>query len=276
MARSGVVVETMPVDSNGLLTAEAVAASLDDQTVLVSIMTANNEVGTIFPVLEIATCCDERNVIFHTDASQAVGKIPIDMSNSHIDMLSLSGHKIYAPKGIGALIFRSSPKLRKLNPQMDGGGHERGFRSGTLNVPSIVGLGMACEIAREQLEEDHRRIMAMRGRFESLLMQRIPEISINAGGAKRMPHISNVAFLGVSAESLLIALDGIAASSGSACTSQSFKPSHVLQAMNIPEQVQLGSVRFSFGRPTTLADVDQAVEEIVEKVGALRDLSSPI
>ena len=212
--------------------------------------------------------------MFHTDASQVVGKIPIDLEASSVDLLSFSGHKLYGPKGIGVLILRKRKKLPRLLPLIDGGGHEHGLRSGTLNVPAIVGLGKACEIAAEELPQEISRVKALRDQFESLLMARLSNIRINGDATHRLPNVSNLAFLGVDAEGLMLALEKVAASTGSACTAASLEPSHVLRAMHLSDEQQISSVRFSFGRQTTLAEVHEAAEEVVRTVKALRALSS--
>jgi cysteine desulfurase len=273
LGNEGVAITILDVDSRGIVQPDDVRRAIRPDTAVVSIMAANNEVGTIQPIGEIAAVCQQAGVVFHTDASQAVGKIPLDFGRSQIDLLSLSGHKIYGPKGVGALVFRRGPKLRRLHPMIDGGGHERGFRSGTLNVPAIVGLGSACEIYVTELPIEQRRIEGLRDTFESILKERLPSIIVNAERALRLANVSNVAFLGIDAESLVLALDEVAASTGSACTAASLEPSHVLRAMKMPEVQQLASVRFSFGRPTTLQEVREAADEIVAKVNALRALA---
>ncbi len=269
----GVETTVLPVDAEGLVDPADVRSALRTETVLVSVMTANNEVGTLQPVNEIAAICQEADVAFHTDASQAVGKITIDMEGDQIDLLSVSGHKLYGPKGIGALIFRRSPKLRKLIPLIDGGGHERGLRSGTLNVPAIVGLGTACEIAAATLEEERDRLERLRDGFEKALMDSLPDVLVNAAGSPRLPTITNIAFLGVDAESLLLSMGDVAASTGLACTAASLEPSHVLRAMRLPPERQMSSVRFSLGRPTSQVDILHAVASIVRNVTILRQLS---
>lgn len=268
LSQEGMEVTILEVDARGAVQPEDVARAIRSHTALVSIMAANNEVGTIQPIEEIAAVCTKAGIVFHTDASQSVGKIPMSLENSHVDLLSLSGHKFYGPKGVGVLIFRRSAKLRRLHPLIDGGGHERGFRSGTLNVPSIVGLGSACEICSRELPTERKRIEELRDTFESLLQTRLSGVVVNASSADRLPNVSNVAFLGVDAESLVLAIEKVIASTGSACTSASLEPSHVLRAMKMPEEQQNASVRFSFGRPTTLDDVHEAVDDIIGKVNA--------
>jgi cysteine desulfurase len=222
---------------------------------------------------DIGQICERAGIAFHTDASQAVGKVAINMENCHVDLLSVSGHKLYGPKGVGALAFRRGSKLKRIVPLIDGGGHERGIRSGTLNVPAIVGLGRASEIARLEMSQDAERIGHLRDEFETSLQTLLPRTFVNGRERPRLPNISNVAFLGVDAESLLLALDSIAASTGSACTAASLEPSHVLKAIRLPEERQLSSVRFSFGRPTTVDEIAESVDLIVRTVQALRELS---
>lgn len=269
----GVNVTVLEVDSNGLLSPETVKKALLPETALVTLMTANNELGTLTPLKEIGEICEQFGTIFHTDASQAVGKIPVDMIGLRIDLLSISGHKLYGPKGVGALAFRRGTKLKRLIPLIDGGGHERGMRSGTLNVPAIVGLGRACELARLEMNEEGERLRRLRDRFEKTLTELLPDTHINGLHSSRLPNISNIAFLGVDAESLLLALDRIAASTGSACTAASLEPSHVLQAIRLSGERQLSSVRFSFGRQTTNEEINDAINLIVNTVQSLRELS---
>lgn len=273
---AAIEVTVLGVDGNGFVRPSDVAGAIREDTALVSVMWANNEIGTIMPVREIAQVCTERRVIFHTDASQAVGKIETDCGSCDIDLLSISGHKLYGPKGIGALVFRKSAKIPRLAPLIDGGGHERGMRSGTLNVPAIVGFGAACDIASREMGDESRSVSAMRDMFETALTSRLENIRINACEAPRLPNVSNIVFRGVDAESLLIALDRVEASTGSACTSAALEPSHVLRALGIPPEWQRSALRFSFGRQTTEAEVRYAVEEIVRCVSSLRDLNTSL
>ena len=273
LEKEGVQVTVLDVEPSGTLSPEVVERAIQPNTVLVSLMAANNELGTLLPIKEIGAICHKAGITFHTDASQATGKISIDMADSQLDLLSVSGHKLYGPKGIGALAFRRGPKLRRLTPIIDGGGHERGMRSGTLNVPAIVGLGEACEIARHEMAEESERIRNFRNEFEASLMARLPRTHLNGAESPRLPNLSNIAFLGVDAESLLIAMDRIAASTGSACTAASLEPSHVLKAIRLPEERQLSSVRFSFGRQTTVIETRDAADLIVASVRSIRELS---
>ena len=226
-----------------------------------SLMAANDETGTLLPYLEIdSSCCDKAGIVFHTDASQVVGKIPIDLEASSVDLLSFSGHKLYGPKGIGVLILRKRKKLPRLLPLIDGGGHEHGLRSGTLNVPAIVGLGKACEIAAEELPHKISRVEAYRDQFESLLMARLSNIRINGDATHRLPNMSNNAFLGVDPEGLMLASKRWLPVAGSACTAASLEPSHVLRARctYLTNNRFHGCGLFSFGRQTTLAEVHEA------------------
>jgi cysteine desulfurase len=273
LRRDGVDVTVLDVDSTGFLSSESVESALTPETVLVTVMAANNELGTLTRMRDIGQICERAGIAFHTDASQAVGKVAINMEDCNVDLLSVSGHKLYGPKGVGALAFRRGSKLKRLVPIIDGGGHERGMRSGTLNVPAIVGLGRASEIARLEMSQEGQRIRRMRDEFESLLLASVPKTYVNGSECPRLPNISNIAFLGVDAESLLLALDRIAASTGSACTAASLEPSHVLKAIKLPEDRQLSSVRFSFGRQTTADEVNEAVELILGTVPILRELA---
>jgi cysteine desulfurase len=273
LRREGVEVTLLDVDRNGRVDPKAVEAAIRPQTALVTLMAANNELGTLTPLQEIGTICGMAGVAFHTDASQAVGKVPINAKELGLTLLSVSGHKLYGPKGVGVLVFRRESRSKKLTPLIDGGGHEGGMRSGTLNVPAIVGLGMACEIAAREMAEDAARIRGLRDEFESALLAEIPNVFVNGGDGARLPNISNIAFTGVDAESLLLALDGIAASTGSACTAASIEPSHVLKALNLVDDRQRSSVRFSFGRQTTGEEVRRALDLIIPTVLSLRMLS---
>ncbi|UCH64142.1 MAG: cysteine desulfurase NifS [Fidelibacterota bacterium] len=262
----------LPVDEYGAVSPESAADVITDDTALTTIMLANNEVGTIQPVQEIAGIARERGIVMHTDAVQAMGKIPVDVQQLGVDLLSLSGHKVYAPKGIGALYIRRGVKVA---PLIYGGHHERTRRAGTENVPAIVGLGKACELARKELDNGITRLAALRDRLEEGILSHIPDVQLNGHPENRLPNTLNVNFSSIEGESLLMNLDllGIAVSAGSACTSGASEPSHVLTAMGIsPEQSQ-GSIRFSLGLGTTEADVDATVKALIEIVGRLRELS---
>lgn len=269
LQRRGWDVTILPTDHAGRVTAAQVAAACRPDTSLVSIMWANNETGVIQPVREIGALCRERGVLFHTDATQAVGKLPIDVSADGVDLLSLSAHKLYGPKGAGALYVRKGVPL---SIQMDGGGHERGMRSGTLNVPGIVGLGAACAAAREELPSEAPRLAALRDRLERGICDRLDGVTVNGGGdgVPRLPHCCNLSFAGVDGAALLGGFDEVCVSSGSACTAAVKAPSFVLRAMGVPEELALASVRYSLGRMTTEKDVDRAIEKTVELVKRLR------
>lgn len=273
LRREGVAVTLLDVDADGRVDPADIETAIRPGTVLVTLMAANNELGTLPPLLEIGAICDSAGVAFHTDASQAAGKVPINATDLNLTLLSVSGHKLYGPKGVGALVYRRELRSKRLTPMIDGGGHEGGMRSGTLNVPAIVGLGMACEIAVREMAQDAARVRGLRDAFESALIAGIPNVFVNGGAGPRLPNISNIAFAGVDAESLLLALDGIAASTGSACTAASIEPSHVLKALNLTEDRQRSSVRFSFGRQTTGEEVRRALDLIIPTVLSLRMLS---
>ncbi|MER2607306.1 MAG: cysteine desulfurase NifS [Siculibacillus sp.] len=268
----GYTVHVVPVDGRGLLDIAAYEAALSDKTAVVSIMWANNETGTIFPVAELAELAKEVGAVFHTDAVQAVGKIPIDLKATAIDMLSLSGHKLHGPKGIGALYVKRGTRFRSL---FKGGHQERGRRAGTENTPGIVGLGKAAELALLHMTEENTRVPALRDRLEKGLLQRIPNAFVTGNPAERLPNTANIAFEYVEGEGILLLMnrEGIAASSGSACTSGSLEPSHVLRAMNIPYTAAHGAIRFSLSRDTTDADVDRVLEVMPGIIEKLRGMS---
>ena len=270
LSSQGLDVTVLPVDSGGQISLNDLRNAIRPETVLVSIMAANNETGTIQPFRDIGAICKERDVIFHSDATQAVGKIPVNVQADGVDLLSLSAHKIYGPKGVGALYIRKKNPRVRLTAQNDGGGHERGFRSGTLNVPGIVGLGMACQIAGEGMARECARLSGLRDRFEFALAQRISPVVINGSRTSRLPHVANLSFPGVDGMSLLNALDDIAVSSGSACSSASMQASHVLRAMSISEELTHSSLRFSLGRFTTDQEIDQVIEKFSTLIPALR------
>jgi len=268
LERQGFAVTYLPVESNGLLDLDTLDAALTDETILVAVMGANNETGVLQPLSEIAERVRARSILFMTDATQAVGKIPVSVS--HADLLVCSGHKVYGPKGVGALyVRRRHPRVRLL-PLVDGGGQERGLRGGTLNVPGIVGMGKALEIAHAERTTDAARLEALRDRFEAALLDYLPEVQVNGQTAPRLPQTANVAFRGVEAAKLVLALRDLAVSTGSACTSGSGKPSHVLKAMGLPDEDALASIRFSLGRFTTADEIDYAIEHVVAAVEKLR------
>lgn len=273
LEKQGFQVTYLAPDKTGRVTAADVAAALRPDTILVSLMWANNEVGTIHDVRNIGALCHEKGVLFFTDATQAVGKIPVDVEADHVDLLCFSGHKLYGPKGVGALyVRRKNPRVR-LVAQMDGGGHERGMRSGTLNVPGIVGLGAACELARQEMASEAERAIQLRDRLEQRIASRLDFVHFNGNREHRLPGCLNLSFSYVEGESLLMGINDIAVSSGSACTSASLEPSHVLRAMAVGDELAHSSVRFGIGRYTTQADVDYAADKLVEVVGRLREMS---
>ncbi|MCL5236322.1 MAG: cysteine desulfurase NifS [Nitrospirae bacterium] len=272
LARKGYRVTYIPVDSKGRLNMDAFYKALDDDTAIVSVMYANNETGVIFPVEEIGTVLRERDILFHTDAVQAVGKIPLDTRTLPIDMLSLSGHKLHAPKGIGVLYVR---KGTRFYPYIIGGHQEHGRRAGTENIASIIALGKACELAAENLETEGTYLSRLRDKLEAALLRRSPDARINGDTEHRLPNTTNISFEYVEGEAILLRLDeyGICASSGSACTSGSLEPSHVLRAMGVPFTAMHGSIRFSLSRYNTEEEIDKVIETLPPIIKELRMLS---
>jgi cysteine desulfurase len=272
LEKQGVSVTYLPVDQDGLIDMEHLQGALRPETVLITIMHANNELGTIQPLEEIGRIAKEADVYFHTDAVQSAAKIPIDVNQFQVDLLSLSGHKLYAPKGIGALYVRGGTRLRQL---LYGGHHQRGVRPGTENVAGIVGFGKAAEIARKSLANDATRLGALRDQLEHGLLHRVPHSRINGSRAPRTPNTANLVFPGVEGEALLIALDlkGLACSTGAACSSGAVEPSHVLTAIGLPAEEARASLRFSLGRHTTQTDIDFAIKVVPAAVAQLRQLS---
>ncbi|MGH7805651.1 MAG: IscS subfamily cysteine desulfurase [Candidatus Binatia bacterium] len=273
--RGLVHVTRLPVDREGLVDPDAVAKAIGPRTVLVSIMLANNEIGTIQPFAEVGRVAKDKGVLFHSDATQAVGKIPVDVASAGIDLLSLSAHKLYGPKGAGALYVRSREPRVRLAAQMDGGGHERGLRSGTLNVPGIVGLGRACELAAAEMETEGARLRILRDRLRERILAEVDETTVNGpDDAHRLSGNLNLAFGYVEAESLLMGLaDDVALSSGSACTSATLEASHVLKAISVPDDLAHGSIRFGLGRWNTVEEVDTVAARVTAEVSRLRALS---
>jgi cysteine desulfurase len=273
LEREGLRVTFLPVDRHGQVTPEQLAAALTDETILVSIMMANNEVGTLQPISELARVCKERGVLFHTDAAQAAGTLPIDVEAMGIDLLSLSAHKMYAPKGVGALYVRNRNPHVRLEPIQDGGGHERGMRSGTLPVPLIVGFGKACELCRQEMEEQAPRLRGLRDRLRDGLQQRLSGTSVNGHPSERLPGNLNMSFAHVQGEALLMALRDVAISSGSACTSASVEPSYVLRALGVGDALAHSSLRFGVGRFNSEEEIDYVIGEVVRVVERLRAIS---
>jgi len=277
LATQGFAVTYLPVDKHGCLTASAVAAAIrrgaegtTDRTILVTLMGANNEIGTIHPFNEIGIVCRSAGVVFHIDGAQCVGKIPFDVRLANADLVSISAHKIYGPKGIGALYVRQGEPKLKLSPQMHGGGQENGLRAGTLAVALIVGLGKACAVCKEDMGEENDRLLGLRGRLETTLLTKLDACKINGHAERRLPGNSNISFLGVDGELLMLALKDIALSSTSACSAKSPKPSHVLTAIGLADDTAFASLRFGIGRFNTAEEVDFAVEKVAATVLKLR------
>ncbi len=275
LEKRGCRVSVLPVDSEGCLRMADLQRVLDsvEKPVLVSILFANNEIGTLQPIDEIGALCHERGVLFHTDAAQAVGKVPVDVNRSNIDLLSISGHKIYGPKGIGALYVRRRNPRVELAEQMHGGGHEKGLRSGTLNVPGIVGLGVACEIAGTEMEAESARLSALRDGLQAKLLASLERVRVNGSQEHRLPGNLNMTFEGVDSETLMMGVKEVALSSGSACTSAKIEPSHVLRALGLDEEAAHSSIRIGLGRFNTAEEVDYVAERVADVVRKLRELS---
>jgi len=273
LERKGYRVTYLPVRANGLVDLNRLQDALTDKTILISIMAANNEIGTIEPVHEIGKIAKEKGILFHTDATQALGKIPVSVEDMGIDLLSLTAHKIYGPKGVGALYVRSSKPRVKLDPLIEGGGQERGLRSGTLNVPGIVGLGKACEIAQQDLMADGERLTGLSERLKAGIIGQLDDVTVNGDPLQRLPGNLHLSFAYIEGESLLMGLKDIAVSTGSACTSASLEPSHVLRAIGLEEHLAHSSIRFGLGRFNTEEEVDYTARRVVEEVRRLRQLS---
>ena len=273
LEKEGCRVTYLPLKADGLIDLDMLREAITDKTILVSIMYANNEIGVIQPVAEIGAICKERGVLFHSDGVQAVGKVPVNVIKDKIDLLSITGHKIYGPKGVGALyVRRKSPRVQ-LTAQMDGGGHERGMRSGTLNVPGIVGLGEACAICQKEMETESARHRQMRDWLKNKLESELDETFINGSMEHRLPHNLNMSFAYVEGESLLMGINDIAVSSGSACTSATLEPSYVLKALGVGDDLAHTSIRFGIGRFNTQEEVEYTADRMIEVVRKLRDLS---
>jgi cysteine desulfurase len=272
LEKQGYVVTYLPVDGDGRVNPQAVAVAMTDKTILVSIMLANNEIGTVNPVDEIGEIVKARGAFFHIDAVQGVGKIPFDVNRSHADLVSLSAHKMYGPKGIGALYVRRKPRVR-LTPIIDGGGHERGMRSGTLNVPGIVGFGQAAELCRLAMDEEAHRVLGLRERLRKGIEARVPSTNVNGSLEHRLPGNLNLSFAFVEGEAIIMAIKDVAVSSGSACTSASLEPSYVLKAMGVGDELAHSSIRFGIGRFTTDEEVEYVGRLVVDKIKGLREMS---
>jgi cysteine desulfurase len=268
----GFRVTYLPVDADGLIAPERVAEAITEKTILVSVMAANNEIGVLQPIAEIGRITRSRRVLFHTDATQAVGKIPVDVDAMGVDLLSFSAHKMYGPKGVGALYVRREPRAR-LSALIDGGGQERGLRSGTLNVPGIVGFGAACRVSGEVMAEESDRLLRLRNRLLSRITDRLDAVVVNGSLTRRLPNNLNLSFGYVEGEAMLMAMEDVAVSSGSACTSASIEPSHVLRALTGTDERAQSSLRFGLGRFNVEEEVDYVADRVVEVVRRLRELS---
>lgn len=273
LERDGCQVTYLPVDQFGRVSAEQVREAITDKTVLVSIMFANNEIGTVQPIADVGKVCKEKGVLFHTDAVQAVGKVPVDVQAMGIDLLSLSGHKVYGPKGVGALYVRKKDPRVRLEPMIDGGGHERGMRSGTIAVPLVVGLGAACDLARKEMPAESRKTFELRERLRTRIMDHLPESYLNGHPTERLPGNANISFAYVEGEGLMMGIKDVAVSSGSACTSASLEPSYVLRALGVGDELAHSSIRFGLGRFNTVEEVDFVSDLVVREVTRLREMS---
>jgi cysteine desulfurase len=273
LEKDGYRVTYLPVQKDGLINLDELRQAISDKTILISIMAANNEIGVVQPVAEIGAIAKEKGVIFHTDGVQAVGKIPFNVNDLKVDLVSISAHKMYGPKGVGALYVRRRNPRVLLSPQIDGGGHERGMRSGTLNVPGIVGFGKAAELCKQEMATDTARLLALRERLNKRLHDGLDEIYINGSVEHRLPHNLNISFAYVEGESLLMGINDVAVSSGSACTSASLEPSYVLKALGAGDDLAHSSIRFGLGRWTTEAEVDYVADKLINVVTRLREMS---
>jgi cysteine desulfurase len=273
LEKYGYEITYLPVDRDGLIDLDDLTKAITPKTILISIMYANNEIGVIQPIEQIGKIAKKHNVLFHVDAVQAVGKIPVDVQKEGIDLLSISAHKLYGPKGVGALyVRRKSPRVQ-IAPMIDGGGHERGMRSGTLNVPGIVGLGKACEICQKEMAAESARLGRLRDKLKDALESGLDNTGINGSLAHRLPNNLNISFANVEGESLLMGINDVAVSSGSACTSAAIEPSYVLRALGVSEDLAHSSIRFGLGRFNTEEEVDYVAGRVIETVKRLRELS---
>ncbi len=273
LEKEGCRVTYLPVQKNGLISLDDLKAAITDKTILISIMTANNEIGVIQPIAEIGAIAKAKGILFHTDAVQAVGKIPFNVNDLKVDLASITAHKMYGPKGVGALYVRRRNPRVLLSAQIEGGGHERGMRSGTLNVPGIVGFGKAAELCKQEMAADTERLMGLRDRLNKRLHDGLDEIYINGSVEHRLPHSLNISFAYVEGESLLMGINDVAVSSGSACTSASLEPSYVLKALGAGDDLAHSSIRFGLGRWTTTEEVDYVADKLITVVTRLREMS---
>ncbi len=273
LEKYGFRVTYLPVQKDGRISLDQLREAMTDQTILVTIMAANNEIGSLQPIREIGALCHERGVLFHTDAVQAIGKVPFNVIQDNVDLASITAHKLYGPKGVGALYVRRKNPRVQLVAQIDGGGHERGMRSGTLNVPGIVGLGKACEIAQAEMADEAKYLIGLRDRLRDAIMSQLDETYINGSWEHRLPGNLNISFAYVEGESLLMGINDIAVSSGSACTSATLEPSYVLKALGAGDDLAHSSIRFGLGRFNTDAEVNYVAQRVVDTVKRLRELS---
>jgi cysteine desulfurase len=273
LEKEGFRVTYLPVGKDGRIDLDDLKRAIDDKTILVTIMSANNEIGVLQPIREIGAICHEKGVVFHTDAVQIVGKVPFNVIQDNVDLASISGHKVYGPKGVGALFVRRKNPRVQLVAQIDGGGHERGMRSGTLNVPGIVGLGKALELSGQELAEEAKRMSGLRDRLKKKIFSELDEVYVNGSEEHRLPGNLNISFAFVEGESLLMGINDIAVSSGSACTSATLEPSYVLKALGAGDDLAHSSIRFGLGRFNTEAEVDYVANKLIDVVKRLRELS---
>lgn len=271
--KRGLKVTYLPVDKTGMVSPDDLRNAITDKTILISIMLANNEIGTINPIKEIGKIAKEKGILFHCDATQGVGKVPVDVQEMGIDLMSFTAHKIYGPKGVGALYVRKKAPRVRIVPIIDGGGHERGMRSGTLPVPLIVGLGKACELCEQEMATESVRLAAMRDRLRAGILKELEEVYLNGHPTQRLPHNLNLSFAYVEGESLLMGVKEIALSSGSACTSATLEPSYVLRALGVGSDLAHSSIRFGLGRFNTDEEIDYTIKRIIEVVTRLREMS---
>ncbi|MGH9816702.1 MAG: IscS subfamily cysteine desulfurase [Candidatus Acidiferrales bacterium] len=273
LEKHGYAVTYLPVEKDGRINLDDLRRAITDKTILISIMSANNEIGVVQPIAEIGKMAKEKGIFFDVDGAQALGKIPVDVNKDSIDLLAISAHKIYGPKGVGALYVRRRNPRVQLSAMIDGGGHERGMRAGTLNVPGIVGFGAACEVAMKEMPEEGARLRALRDRLKDKLYTQLDGLYINGSLEHRLPHNLNISFVGVEGESLLMGIHDVAVSSGSACTSATVEPSYVLKALGVSEDLAHASIRFGLGRFNTEEEVEYVADRLVQVVSRLRELS---